>query len=289
MIIIADNLDKTWNADKDLTIQVEMLSTLLEIEDKIRHEMPDIPLKLKSILFLRKDIFDYLSKFVNEPDKLQTITHEINWEEYPEKLKQLLENRFKFVLGLDKACDIDKEVWFKYFDIVEKNEHPYKVIEKIITKRPRDLLYFVTKIFESTVNNNRKKATQRDINYAIDNYTLFLNMNIIAEIKAIFPEVEGILSRLQGYHGEKLEYSILQKIAKEYGYNKERTEQLVEELFDKGYMIGYDEKTDMPFTSIDELKNKLKERRYFGLLPNKVFVIAHAKYYYIKNSKKRAF
>jgi len=290
IIILADNLDKTWNADKDLSIQVEMISTLLEIEEKIRHEMPGLKLNLRTTLFLRKDIFEYICKSINEPDKLVTQTHEINWEDYPEKLRTLIENRFRYVLQIDGEADLDNQVWKKYFDISDKQgAHPYKIIEGIITKRPRDLLYFIGRMFESAINNNRRKASLADVRYAIENYTKFLSQNIIAEIRAVFPEVEGILSRLQEYHGEKLEYKTLRQITRDFGYDAQRTESLVEQLFDKGYMIGYDEKTNAPFADIGILKKQLHEKRLFGFIQNKVYIIAHAKYYFIKNASMKSF
>lgn len=284
LIILADNLDKTWNADKDLSIQADMISTLLEIDSKINHELSKIEFKLRSIIFLRKDIFEYLCTTNNEPDKLLIQTHEIDWKQYPEKLRELVENRFRFILDLDDDTNLEDTVWNKFFDITNNDcIDPFKTIERIVTKRPRDLLYFIGRMFESAVNNSRRKVNRDDINYAIGNYLKFLNQNIIAEIKAVFPEVEGILSRLQKYHGEIFEYKTLLQITGVFGYNKERTESFVEQLFDKGYMIGYDDKKRKPFSDLHELKRRLNNKRFLGLLPNKVFVIAHANYYYIKN------
>lgn len=289
IVILGDNLDKTWNASKNLTLQVEMISTLLEIEQKIIHEVPDLDFKLRSALFLRTDIFEYICKHINEPDKLVTLSHEINWENYPSKLKDLIENRFCQILGLDDNTDIDKDVWQKYFEFNrKKKKNPYNIIETTITKRPRDLIYFISKLFESAVNNDHLKVNEEDLNYAIDSYTKFLNQNLIAEVKAIFPDIPEILNRLQEYHGEKMEYKTFCRILKEFNYNKQETEGLVEELFDKGYMLGYDEKTKKPFSDIKRLKEKLTEKRW-GFFPNKIYVIAHAKYYNIKNKNTRSF
>ncbi len=56
---------------------------------------------------------------------------------------------------------------------------------------------------------------------------------------------------------------------------------LVKTLFDKDYLVGFDEKTNNRFKDLEVLKKQLKEKRYF-IFPNKVYVIAHAKYYYLK-------
>lgn len=289
IVILGDNLDQTWNADKNLSSQLEMILTLLEIEPKIVHEIPDLDFKLRTTLFLRKDIFEYICKHINEPDKLVSMTHEIDWESYPGKLKELIENRFCHILDLDDNADVNKDVWGKFFDFNKrKKEHPYDVIEAIITKRPRDLIYFISRLFESAVNNSHMKVNEDDLDFAIVNYTKFLNKNLIAEVRAIFPEISDILSKLQEYHGEKMEYKVFCRIVKEFGYNKQKREQLVEELFNKGYMLGYDEKTAKPFSDIKKLQDKLKEKRW-GIFQNKMYVIAHAKYYYIKNKKLSSF
>ncbi len=290
IIVLADNLDKTWNTETDLSIQAEMIVSLLEVKEKIIHELPEIKFNFQSTIFLRKDIFEFISKHVNEPDKLLTQTHEINWEQYPEKLKELVDNRFRYLLELDPDVNIDEEIWNKYFDISNnKKDRAFDVIEKIITKRPRDLLYFLGRLLESAVNNNRNKVNSIDLNFAINNYTKFLSQNIIAEVRAFFPEIEGILTRLQAFHGEKMEYKEYLRITEEYGLNSSKAEDLVAHLFEKGYMLGYDSKTDSSFSSIEKLKVQLNEKRFFGLRKNKVYIIAHAKYYMIKNQGTSSF
>ena len=289
IVILGDNLDKAWNADKDLSLQVEMISTLLEIEPKIIHELPELDFKLRSTLFLRKDIFEYICKHVNEPDKLVSMTHEIDWENYPGKLKELIENRFCHILDLDTDTNVNEQVWSRFFDFgKKKKEQPFDVIGTIITTRPRDLIYFISRLFESAVNNGHMKVNDKDLNFAIVSYTTFLNNNLIAEVRAIFPEISEILSKLQGYHGKKMEYKTFYRIVKEFGYDKTRIENLVEELFENGYMLGYDEKTEKPFSEISKLKDKINKKRW-RILPNKVYVIAHAKYYYIKNKNLKSF
>ncbi len=288
IVILGDNLDRTWSADTDLSIQAEMILTLLEVKEKIIHELPNFEFKLRSVLFLRNDIFDYIRNKVNEPDKLVSSTHEINWEDYPSKLRELIENRFRKILDLDESIDLDQEVWGKFFELGKKDEHAFETISSIITKRPRDLIYFMTRLFESAVNNNHLKVNGDDLDFAIDSYTKHLNNSLIAEVRAIFPEIAEIISKLQVYHGGTLEYKVFCRIVKEFGYDKSKRERLVEELFDKGYMLGYDDKTQKPFSDIKKLKDKLKEKKWI-FFKNKVYVIAHAKYYYIKNKRIKSF
>lgn len=74
--IIADNLDKSWDIKSDLSIQATMLLSLFEVTGNIEKELKgknSIHIESKVLLFLRKDIFDYILKEAREPDKLYLI------------------------------------------------------------------------------------------------------------------------------------------------------------------------------------------------------------------------
>jgi len=59
-------------------------------------------------------------------------------------------------------------------------------------------------------------------------------------------------------------------------------------LFERGYMLGFDNVTEQPFADLDILERKLKEKKWF-FFPKKVYIIAHANYYAIKNISNKAF
>lgn len=285
IIILADNLDQTWDANHDLNIQTDLILSLLEIEEKIRKALSDSKderLDVKEVIFLRKDIFEYILKLVSEPDKLMTTAHEINWEDYPELLRRVIEDRFKHILNLKNNIEIEK-AWTNFFEFKDRR-HPFDVIADIITRRPRDIIYFVSRMFESAINKGHTKANDEDLKLAIDSYTKFLNGNLIAELKAEFPEISEILTQLQQHHGEIFEYKKLFHILDSVGYDIEKKDSLIKNLFEKGYMLGFDNRTRKPFSDIKTLEEKLRERRFI-FFPKKVFVIAHAKYYFIKNNK----
>lgn len=292
IVILADNLDKTWDSQHGLDVQAEMIFSLLQIENKIKEELTDrsgIHVDVKEIIFLRKDIFNYIRNHSVEPDKLAMMSHEINWEDYPELLKNLIENRFKYILGLTSDEDIKNKAWEEFFAFKSKNkEHPYTKIENIVTRRPRDLIYFINRLFESAINNGHSKVEDKDLDYAINSYTNFLNTNLIAETKAEFPEIAEILTKLHRHRGEKLRYNKFSTIVKSFGYNSERVDSLTNTLFKNDYMIGFDEKTGKPFSDFEILKSKLKQKRLF-FFPNIVYVIAHAKHYYIRNKPRTPF
>lgn len=290
VIVLADNLDKTWDAQHELDAQADLIINLLEASPLISQMLVDAKgrrVEVRQVVFLRKDIFDYILNSVSEPDKWTTLMHEIDWEKYPTLLRKVVEDRFRHIRNLSSDALVEN-TWTEFFAFPGK-QHPFAVIESIITRRPRDLIYFMSRLFESAVNNAHKKVDGSDLDYAINSYTSFLNNNLIAEVKAEHPKISEILAKLQEHHGKVLLYSKLEEILNSVGYNHSpRRDAFVNTLFEKGYMLGYDEKTGTPFSDISTLRQKLSEKRFF-FFQNKVYVIAHAKYYYIRNGRQSPF
>jgi hypothetical protein len=287
--IIADNLDQAWDPKTNLDVQSEMIASLLEVDHQISNELIDRDNKqvtLKIIIFLRKDIFNYILKEVNEPDKLIVMAQEIDWEKTPQLLKRLIENRFKFILGLENEEQLEK-VWQEFFEFKDK-KHPFDIVLEITVKRPRDVIYFLSQLFISAINRGANKVNDLDLNYAIENYSNFLNNNLIAETRAEFPEIGDILAKLQEYFGQRMEYQTYSNILSGFHYDQAKKSALTKTLFEKGYMLGFDMATNKPFSDVETLERKLKEKRFL-FFPNKVYVIAHANYYLIKNLTGKIF
>lgn len=295
IVIMADNLDKTWEAKADLNLQVDMITTLLEIDKKVSDEFSDVKdqrIEVAKILFLRKDIFSFICKNVSEPDKMVAMSHEINWDNYPALLKKVVDNRFKKILNLQTDEDVEK-AWGKYFTRKSSKTHPFDEIRKIVASRPRDVMYFFAQLFESAANKSHKKVDNDDIAYAIESYTQFINQNLIAETMAEFPEITDILARLQKYYGEKIEYREFVKILDEFGYSEAKKNQLVKILFANQYMLGYDRKAER-ITDHETLVARLNTK--FSIwnpatwfMSRNMYVIAHARHYLIKHKLFESF
>ncbi|MDX8391464.1 MAG: hypothetical protein R8K53_02695 [Mariprofundaceae bacterium] len=194
----------------------------------------------------------------------------------------MLENRFKHLLSLNSQSDVEL-TWDEFFDFTESGR-PYDEIDKITTRRPRDVLYFVSKMLESAVDNSHRKVELDDLSHAIESYAIFLNKNLIEELKPEFPEIGMIFTALQKFHGKNLEYGRFMKILDDFEYDSAKKNGLFEALFENKYMIGYDQKIDEPITDIDSFRARLKEKKFI-FFKKKLYVIAHAKYYFIKNKR----
>jgi len=295
--ILADNLDKTWDSKNDLSLQAEMILTLLEYCGHVQKEFVNKSgnnVDVKAFIFLRKDIFDFIKRQAREPDKLTISSHEINWEDFPNLLQKLIEARFRHILDLDENYNVEL-VWKEYFDI-DKRKSPFDMIKDACVLRPRDIIYFVSKLFESAINNSHSKVQYNDFEYAVNAYTSFLHMNLIAETSAEFPNIEQILSKLQQNYGQPIDYFKFKGIIISFEHNEKIADKLIEALFTKGYLVGIDTKGKEVFSDIRKLNEKVKTSSFpilGGLLDRlfrkRIFIIAHPKYQIIKGKQNMFF
>lgn len=282
--ILADNLDKTWNANYDLTIQSEMILTLLEYSGKLEQDIvvkKTSEPKVNTIIFLRKDIFDYIRKLAREPDKLAIRSFEIDWVSHPTLLKKMIEKRFEYVLNI--PSNLAENVWKDCFSIGKG--HAFDIIKDIVVLRPRDIIYFMSKMFESAVNNDHEVVMNKDLNYAIEAYTYFLHNNLIAEMKAEHPKVEDILAKLQHNYGDSIEYAKFRSTVGEFNYDDEGIDYLLQSLLDKGYMLGVNERNKEIINNLDTIKSLFSEKRYWFFKANRIILIPHPDEYFLKYKK----
>ncbi len=283
--ILADNLDKAWDSKNDLQLQGEMILRLLEFSDKIINELVDNKKEKKkvyTIIFLRKDIFEFILKFSRERDKLVTRCFEIDWEAHPILLRKIIEKRFLFVLD-KKESEINK-IWEEYFDFKkEKKQNTYESLSKFLVKRPRDFIFFFSKLFESAVNNGNKKVNDLDVSYAIDAYTIFLHNNLLAEMKAEFPFIETLFHNLQKDHyGSYIKYSKFKSLVMSLGITEEFLNRLLDSLFEKKYIVAFNQSAQI-YEDLNELNKAILEKKFYFWDKNEVSLILNPQVYSIKN------
>lgn len=287
--ILSDNLDKSWNPKSNLDLQSNMILTLLEVDSQIKNELSNDKkdnITVLNYIFLREDIYNYISKEANEPDKLRTIVYKINWEDSPLKLKELVELKLNHILGHED--EQTNTIWKDFFDVIEKNKSPFDIIKDIIILRPRDIIFFIQALFESAANNNKNKVTKEDFEYAINQYTEFLNGNLIAEMKAEYPDIQEILNIFQLYKIMKYrDYS--SKLKGKFDYNDKDIHELTETLFKNRYLMAFDKTSKRFYTTYKELETGLAKRRFF-IVPHNILLFVNNPYInYANMTPKRMF
>ncbi len=281
--ILADNLDKAWDSNSDLSLQSEMLLSLLEISGKITQELFDKKkekIEACLIMFLRSDIYKFILEKSREPDKVTIISNEVEWKSCRELLKRVVEKRLLYILELTKE-DIPA-IWKEYFDFGKDN--PFDKVESACLPRPRDIIFFFGKMFESACNNSHTKVENNDFIYAYDSYTNFLYQNLVAEMSAEYPYIRDMIAELHSKFTDLIEINKFRRIVIKYEPDYKKSELLIKELFSNQYLLAVCEKKCEQYTDYDDVllaeETEKKARKFFK---RRVFHISqHPRYSRIK-------
>jgi hypothetical protein len=274
IFILADNLDSGWNPKNHLDLQSLMLIVLIEYINLLKHDIGSKNVDIHSIIFLRRDIFNYIIKDTQEPDKIIMESFEINWEKFPNQLKTVIDNRLLTVLENNEKID---DIWKTYFSF-KYGYHPFKKILDTIIKRPRDAIYFMSKLFESAVNNNKETVDDKDYDYALEEYTKYLYKNMILELRTDFPMIEEILKEFQKQFPEILNKSTVipiesyYRILRNMGHEKYR-DILLKKFMDESYIVGKIKRTGQNIINYDELLLKKEQRVLKIFSKHKIYLI----------------
>jgi hypothetical protein len=197
--ILADNLDRAWQRKYNLHLQAESITSLFEYLSQFNSEIKNFShrINIKSTILLRKDIYDYILRITSEPDKITVHNFEINWEAHKGLLKEVVDRRFCYKLGIEYDDENIKNLWKTYFDYsIDDAENSWKFILDNVISRPRDVIYFIGKLFESAVDNSHDKIKFIDFEYAKEQYFHFLNSNMVSEMKEEYPFLFDMISHI---------------------------------------------------------------------------------------------
>lgn len=288
IFILADNLDKFWKQGLALDIQSSMISALFDIRQKIIHELKSETnnIFVSTLIFLRNDIFDFILSHFTEPDKISISSEEINWSYYKDKILMLIENRFKYALKQDGGNNADisietfKQQYFELKQIVD----PIETILQFTVMRPRDILLFFSKLFESAINRNRSNDKIRDIDfkYAMENYLRFYRSNLITELSTEFVNIEKIIDYMVSHDNGIIEYAILKKFLKKKKYidiNK-KLDLLIESLYKLDFIYITEKNKEKHINIKYFIENKDNTKYIF--FKEKTYVLHIKKLEYIK-------
>lgn len=287
IVILADGLDQTWDIRYGLDAQADLILTLIDSENKILEKLrdnKDHKIKLKKIIFLRKDIYEFILEKSTESHKISLMKHEIDWNNYPNLLRDVLEKRFRYVLELEEGTAINS-IWRDFFH-EEIYPNAFEITKQIVENRPRDVIYFFSRLFEEAINKGREIVRLEDFNYAIDSYFKFLNNDLAQEIKADYIDANRIINKLSFYDGKTIDLLNFSKIIKSCKKTEDR-KKLLNILFQKNFIILFDIKTKKIIDNSGQLIMKTLNFFHILLNQNRYAVLIRPKYYvYLQNKSK---
>jgi len=272
IIILADNLDASW--DSQFELQSLMITSLFEYLDNISRELENKAVQFKSIVFLREDIFNYIQKYVKEPDKLMMDTFKIDWKRSPIQLENVINKRVGKVLGSE---DYFSSFWQKYF-LLKGTDKPFDKIQNTVIARPRDVIYFMMRLFENAVNNNKTSIDTSDFDYATDVYRNFLYSNFLSELRAEFPKIDEIFTDLQRKYAGILTKATVIPLDDFYGFlkrhdlNFDSMNKLMKILMDDNYVVGMIKRRNKILSNYDDLITAKEEKIFKYFRRNKILL-----------------
>ena len=201
--IVADDLDKHWRPDTKQSI--DLLLGLVSEVDRIQRLFQQ---RVKTVLFLREDIYDVLAQYDDDLPKRNMLR--IEWTHA--HLKHLVAQRLAFAAG--EHNDFDDDTWAGIFPEMVGGQKSSDYILSRSLPRPRDVLDLCQKAIDEAQRNGHNYVTADDILAGEMEFSEGIFWAISSEFRGLYPDIEAILIGFEGVP-EAMVWSEFQTIANE--------------------------------------------------------------------------
>ncbi|MFZ3137060.1 MAG: hypothetical protein WA126_06690 [Thermodesulfovibrionales bacterium] len=190
--ILVDNIDKGWPVHGATNEDIMIIRTLLSATRKMQREFEKRNIQLKSIVFLRNDIYEHLIQMTPDREKDTVIT--LDWDDI-ELFKEMIVARIRQSLKIEGSFE---DVWRAFFSPLIEGVDSFAFIVERTLMRPRDVLKFVLFALEVAINRKHAKVSEDDITQAEGLYSEDMLQNFIYEIKDIFHDFPDVIYEFLG-------------------------------------------------------------------------------------------
>ena len=163
--VLVDNLDKGWPVRGASEIDIMIIRTLLEATRKLQRQLEERDVDFHSLVFLRNDIYEHLVR--ETPDKGKETTITLDWPD-PEVFKEMVRQRMESSIKLSGTFD---NIWPAEFDNYIGTQDSFTFVISRTLMRPRDLLSFLRKAVEVSINRGHERVRQDDLRAAEEEYS----------------------------------------------------------------------------------------------------------------------
>lgn len=198
LIVLIDNLDKSWRKDAKINILSKYLLGLLGVSGRIFKELSyikstGIEVDFHLTIFLRSDIFKQMVTFAREPDKIEV--SRLKWED-PEILFRIIEDRF---VHLSKGNYTQNDLWSKFFTSRIGAESTKDFIMSCIFPRPRDIIYFFKTCKDIAISRGHTIIEENDVMEAYSDYSNWVFKSVLVENGITFKQMEDFMYELMAH------------------------------------------------------------------------------------------
>lgn len=199
LVILIDNLDKSWRKDAKINILSKYLLGLLGVSGRIFKELSFIRSSQTEIdfhltIFLRSDIFKQMMTFAREPDKIEV--SRLKWED-SEILFRIIEDRF---VHLSKGDYKIEDLWSKFFTPIINGEKTKDFIMNCIFPRPRDIIYFFKTCKDIAISRGHTVVQEKDILEAYNDYSSWVFKSVLVENGITHKQMEEFMYELMAHN-----------------------------------------------------------------------------------------
>lgn len=217
--VLVDNLDKAWERGANFEATSRFLLALLSASGQFRKALlrGSGELNLTLGVFIRSDIYEVMTTYAREPDKIGPLI--VHWND-PHLLARVLEERYS--ANRRRRRPADDDMWSSIFP-EEVNGLPAKdyILWRILP-RPRDIIYFGNAALTTAINRHHATITQDDIAMADENYSRFAYEALVVESDAQGFDLEEVLFGFAGVNATLSELE-LQAILEESSHDPDDT------------------------------------------------------------------
>ncbi|MBX2955746.1 MAG: hypothetical protein KF846_06300 [Cyclobacteriaceae bacterium] len=227
LIVLIDNLDKSWRTGGDISILSKFLLGLLGVVGRISVDFKGKPQEkveftFHLILFLRSDIFKYVMINAREPDKIEF--SRLRWND-PQILFRVIETRFSKLSAMTE----NKDLWQNYITHTVEGKPIKNWVSLKVLPRPRDIIYLFTVAKDFAISRGHMKIEESDIISAQKDYSNWAFKSVIVENGITTSQMENFMYQLMG-EPNILNKSQLEEYMKRAEINAEGSDMFIDHL-----------------------------------------------------------
>jgi hypothetical protein len=197
IVVLIDNLDKSWKVNSNLALLSQWVLGLLSVSGRLSTEISYIKKKQTTVefsltIFLRTDILKRIIRDAREPDKLEKT--ELKYDD-KEMLFMILDERF---VTLNEDYESSDEFWENFICKRIKDQDTQDFIFSKVYPRPRDLLLFMRHAKDTAVARGHSTIEESDLLKAHEQYSEWILSSLFVENGITQDQMETFVYNLLG-------------------------------------------------------------------------------------------
>ncbi|NGM88502.1 hypothetical protein G5B35_14400 [Parapusillimonas sp. SGNA-6] len=247
--LLFDNIDNGWPTSGLQHEDLLMIRALIDATRKIERQFSSADLKVRSVIFLRNDVYELLVKETSDRGKEASVV--LDWTD-SDLLRELV--RLRIVSnGLDEDLDF-RSAWLRLFVSHYKGEETSQFLIDRSLMRPRFLLNLISHCKSFAINLNHEIIEGTDIEKGVGAYSADVLRDIGYELRDVSEDTDGVLYAFIASSSDLLETEVIDKLIQS-GLDEAKASRVVDLLLWYGF-LGIRINSDEPKFIYDFSYNK---------------------------------